>query len=424
MYNKEILEKVKAEVKPAIGCTEPVAVAFATATAYKYLNEELEKAYVKVSSNIFKNGKSVFIPGTDECGLSLAAALGIEAGDSDDGLCVFKKVNKDSILRAKNLIKGEKIIVEPLKDVEGIYIEAKVTGKNNAVTAIVSGGHTNIEKIIVNDEVIYKREVEKKQGNHCDIFQNMNFIDLRKYAEDIPFTDIEFVLDGVAMNKSAAEQGLKKNKGFNLGEGLLKLNNENELNIDPSIKARILTAAGADYRMGGGISPIMTSGGSGNQGIGVILPISVVAERINASKEKLGRSIFFAHLVNIYIKTYVGKLSSMCGCAIAAGVGASAAIAWLLGGTDEQIAGAVKNMLSNLTGMICDGAKESCAYKLSTSAGEAVIAAYLACSNVIVPSSTGIVGNTVEETIKNVQKLCKEGLRNTDGVLLDIICKN
>lgn len=424
MYNKEILEMVKKEVKPAIGCTEPVAVAFAAATANKYLKEDIEKATVKVSVNIYKNGKSVFIPGTDECGLELAAALGIQVGDSDDGLCVFKNVDKDSIIKAKALIEQGKISVEPLKDVEGIYIEAEVKGKNNIVKAIVSGGHTNVEKIIVNDNAIYKNEVEKKQDDYCKFIRDYSFVDLKKYAENIPFKDIEFVLQGVEMNKNAALEGLKKKKGFNLGEGLLKVHEENEMNIDPSIKARILTAAGADYRMGGGILPIMTSGGSGNQGIGVILPISVIAEKTNASDEELARAIFFAHIVNIYIKAYVGKLSSMCGCAIASGVGASAGIAWIIGGNDEQISGAVKNMLSNLTGMICDGAKESCAYKLSTSAGEAVIAAYLACSDVIVPSNTGIVGKTVEDTIKNIQKLCKEGLANTDEILLDIICNN
>lgn len=421
--SKRLIEKVKSEVKPAIGCTEPVAVAYAAASGAKYIKGDLESVEVNTSVNIFKNGKSVTIPGTWECGLDLAAALGIICGDSNEGLCVFKNVNDKYLSESKELIKRGIIKVKSLPKVEGVYVEVKLKTEKSEVISIVKDSHTHLYSISVDGSIIYEDAYlgENKKENEI---KGLNFKVLREIAEQCDYKDIKFVLEGVSMNKHAADLGLKKQKGFNLGAALLKIHDKNEFITNPSIQARILTAAGADFRMGGGNSPIMTSGGSGNQGLGVILPIYVVSEKIGATEEKLARAIFFAHSVNIYIKSYVGKLSSMCGCAIAAGVGASAAITWLLGGDDRQISGAVSNMLANLTGMICDGAKESCASKLSTSAGEAVIAAYLAMDDVIVPNKTGIISDCVEDTIKNIETFCKDGLNNADGVLMDIICSN
>lgn len=420
---ERLIEKVKSEVKPAIGCTEPVAVAYAAAAGAKYVKGTLESVEVLTSVNIYKNGKSVTIPGTWECGLDLAAVLGIICGDSDDGLCVFKNVNDEYVKEAKKLMDRKIVKVKSVSNIEGVYVEVKLKTHNSEIISIVKGSHTHLQSVSIDGNMIFQDNYfgESKKENNI---KGLNFKVLKEISESCNLSDIEFVLDGVSMNKYAAELGLKKQKGFNLGAALLKIHDENEFIINPSIRARILTAAGADFRMGGGNAPIMTSGGSGNQGLGVILPIYVVSEKIGASDEKLARAIFFAHSINIYIKSYVGKLSSMCGCAIAAGVGASAAITWLLGGDDRQISGAVTNMLANLTGMICDGAKESCASKLSTSAGEAVIAAYLAMENAIVPNKTGIISDCVEDTIRNIETLCKNGFNNADGVLMDIICSN
>ncbi len=201
----------------------------------------------------------------------------------------------------------------------------------------------------------------------------------------------------------------------------MKLNSQGKLNMDVFTKARVLTAAACDMRMGGGEYPIMTSGGSGNQGIGVILPIKVVAEYENIGKEKLIRAVFFAHIINRYVKIYTGKLSSICGCVIAAGVGAAAAITWMLGGDDEKIEGSCQNILANLMGMICDGAKDTCSFKLSTSAEEAVLDAYLAMEGVIAEKNVGVVGSSIEDTIKNMGFLCKRGLDHTDAAILEII---
>lgn len=418
---KTLIELVKKETKPAIGCTEPVAVAYAAAVAKEHFNSEIQHINVKVSLNIFKNGKSVTIPFTNECGLDLAAALGVVSGDPKDGYYIFKNVNEAALKSAKEMVLNKMINVESVCGFGDVYVDIEIEGASNVTHVILSDNHTHIQKIEVDNKIIYKDEKCEKNSQQIDILKKLTFKDMRKIAEDVDFDDIAFVLDGVKMNRNAAEQGLKLNKGLHYGAALLKLEQQGKISSDPSTKARILTAAAADFRMGGGNNAVTTSGGSGNQGIGIILPISVIADQINASPEKLARALFFGHIINLFVKSYSGKLSSLCGCAIGSGIGASAAITWLLGGNDEQIAGAVENMLANLTGILCDGAKESCALKLSTSASEAVISAYIACSNVIVPKNTGIISSNVEETIANIGILCKKGLANTDEVIVNDI---
>ncbi|WP_313758055.1 L-serine ammonia-lyase, iron-sulfur-dependent, subunit alpha [Tissierella sp.] len=425
MINEEkkqyLLNIVKKETVPAIGCTEPVAVAYAAATGKKYIDTNIEKVAVLVSKSIFKNGKSVIIPNTEEWGLDLAAALGIIAGNPDDGLMVLKDVNKEHINLAHKLIEEGKITVGYLESSPAVYVEVHLTSKEQNIEVILKDSHNHIEMVKVNGEIVYKDVLEKDENISFNVLKEMTFEDIRKIVEALSLEDISFIKDGINMNKEAAYRGLNFNKGLNLGYTLNKLQGDNKLETDVFTKARILTAASADIRMGGGNCPIMTSAGSGNQGLGVVLPIVAVAEENNIEEEKLLKAVFFAHVVNKYIKIYTGKLSSMCGCAIAAGVGAAVGITWMLGGNDEQISGAAKNILSNLTGMICDGAKETCSFKLSTSAGEAVLSAYLALENVIVKPGIGIIGKDIEETIEKVGILCTEGLSQTDDVIIKLI---
>lgn len=418
-----LIEMVKDEVQPAIGCTEPATVAFAVATAGRYLKGKIKEIKIKTSLNIYKNGKSVIVPGTNECGLELASALGFVLGDAENGLCVFKNVNEISLMRAKIMIKENQISVEPLQGCHGIYVEALLKGDNN-VRVVLNNCHTHIQSIEVDDKYIFEDILNETTESPKEILKSLTFKEIRNITEEASFDDISFLLEGITMNMKAAKEGLNKTSGFNLGSGLQKLQESTGGNCDPSMKARILTAAGADFRMAGGTFPIMTSGGSGNQGLCVILPVAVIAENIGCSQDKIAKALFFAHSINLFVKSYIGKLSSLCGCAIAAGVGATVGITWMLGGTDEQIAGAANNMLANLTGMICDGAKESCSMKLSTSAGEAVLSAYLAYTNIIVPKNTGIISGSVEQTIRSVETLCKDGLKQTEEVLVQILYKN
>ncbi len=422
--SERLLELIKDETKPAIGCTEPVAVAFTVATGKKYMQGKILKIDLKVSKNILKNGKSVTIPNTEACGLDIAGALGEICGDPEEGLFVFRNVNNEYLDKAKEMIKNKVVTLNPIEDTDPVFVEATLKGEKDEVVAILRGGHTNIDKVIVNGKIAFEKDNKNKKDNKdCDFIKELSLRDIRQITEDISIEKLDFIMDGIEMNKEAAMEGLKRQKGLTLGSSLLKLQEEGKIGKDSATIARILTAAGSDLRMGGGMCPIMTSGGSGNQGLCVILPINVVAEDIKAPKERLQRAVFFGHAVNNFVKKYTGKLSAICGCAIAAGIGATAGIAWLLGGKDKEIEGAILNMLANLTGMVCDGAKGSCAIKLSTSASEAVISAYLALNDIIVPNNTGIIGNTVEDTINNLGMLCKDGFYKADDVMLSIACK-
>ncbi|HBJ2612525.1 TPA: serine dehydratase subunit alpha family protein [Clostridium botulinum] len=422
--SERLLELIKDETKPAIGCTEPVAVAFTVATGKKYMQSKILKIDLKVSKNILKNGKSVTIPNTEACGLDIAGALGEICGDPEEGLFVFRNVNNEYLDKAKEMIKNKVVTLNPIEDTDPVFVEATLKGEKDEVVAILRGGHTNIDKVIVNGKIAFEKDNKNKKDNKdCDFIKELSLMDIRQITEDISIEKLDFIMDGIEMNKEAAKEGLKRQKGLTLGSSLLKLQEEGKIGKDSATIARILTAAGSDLRMGGGMCPIMTSGGSGNQGLCVILPINVVAEDIKAPKERLQRAVFFGHAVNNFVKKYTGKLSAICGCAIAAGIGATAGIAWLLGGKDKEIEGAILNMLANLTGMVCDGAKGSCAIKLSTSASEAVISAYLALNDIIVPNNTGIIGNTVEDTINNLGMLCKDGFYKADDVMLSIACK-
>ncbi|WP_234978638.1 L-cysteine desulfidase family protein [Anaerosalibacter sp. Marseille-P3206] len=417
---KDLINMVKQDAVPALGCTEPVAVAYAGAATREYIRGNIEYINIEVSKNIYKNGKSVMIPNTDEWGLDLAAALGVLGGDKEDGLMVLRKIDKKIVDAAHEMLKEEKVKVNYVEDVPDVFVRITVKS-DDEIEAVLKNCHTHIETVKVNGETVFENKTESKDKVSSDFLKKLSFVEIREICETIPIEELDFIEDGIKMNKNAAETGLNWDKGLKAGATLKRLQDKGILCNDAPTRARVLTAASADIRMGGGDCPIMTSGGSGNQGLGVVLPITVVAEEKGIEKERLMRAVFFAHVINKYVKIYTGKLSSMCGCAIAAGIGASAGITWLLGGNDEQIQGACQNMLSNLTGMICDGAKETCSLKLSTSAGEAVIAAYLAIENVIVRSNTGIIGETIEDTIRNLGILCRDGLAATDSVIIDII---
>jgi len=419
--SKLLLDMVKEETIPAIGCTEPVAVAYAASVAKKHFKGEMNRLIVNVSISIFKNGKSVTIPNTNECGLDLAASLGSICGEPEDGLCIFRNVTQDYIKEAHDLIAEDKVKVNWSLNTPSVYVEVIMENDFNIVEVVLKNAHNHIESVKVNKKIVYENVLDYSNKTTADFLKNLTFKDLRLICEEIDIEKLDFIEEGIQMNMMAAEKGLKEKKGLGLGASLLALQKKGMLSSDASQIARMYTAAGADMRMGGDSCPIMTSAGSGNQGLGVVIPIVVVAKERNIPTEKLYRAIFYAHMINKFVKQYTGKLSALCGCAIAAGVGASAAITWMLGGDDEHISGAVQNMMANLTGMLCDGAKETCAIKLSTSASEAVLSAYLANDNVISKSNTGILGKTAEETMKNLGILCNKGLLDTNEVIVNIM---
>ncbi|HHV45717.1 MAG TPA: serine dehydratase subunit alpha family protein [Tissierellia bacterium] len=416
-----LLKIVKQDVFPALGCTEPVAVAFAAAVARGYLKGNLDNMLIQVSKNVYKNGRFVIIPNTNLYGLDIAGALGYLSGNPENGFLVFKDVDEVTIKAAHELIKSGRIKLEYLDESPDVYVHIAARDANDLVEVEIKDNHNHIERIMLNGEVVYEEKIDDVNCESIDYLKNMSFKEIREICESIPIEEFEFIQDGIEMNKKAAEIGIDGSIGLNIGHTLNRLVETGMLGNDAPTKARILTAAACDVRMGGGDYPIMTSGGSGNQGIGVVLPILVVAEERRIEKERLLRAIFLGHVINRYVKIYTGKLSGICGCAIAAGIGASAGISWMLGGDDDNISGACNNMLANLTGMICDGAKETCALKLAASASEAVISAYLSKENVTIRKNVGIIGNSIEETIRNVGMLTKEYFNKIDNGIITIL---
>jgi L-cysteine desulfidase len=417
-----VLDLLKNQVTPALGCTEPIAVALAAAKAREEIDRVPSLVSVYVSSNIYKNSLGVYIPGTEDRGIQMAAALGIVAGISDLRLQVLQKITTEDTAQAKKLVNEGRIKVYPAADQEGLYIKVEADG---SCEVIIEGKHDHIVSVKVNGRSIFSlnQVIDHDQLEFINKFGRLKISQLREIVEAIEAEKLDFISDGIKMNMHIAEKGLEKKHGLGLGPALKALTQEGILSDDLVNKTRILTASAADARMSGARLPVMTSGGSGNQGIAAILPVVLAGDYRNVTGEKLVRAVALSHLINIYIKQYTGKLSAVCGCAISAGAGAAAGIVWMLNGSDEQISGAIKNIISNLFGMICDGAKASCSFKLSTASGEAVIAAMLALNGVIVSGKDGIIFHTAEDTIVHMGEICARGMKSADQAILDIMMK-
>lgn len=422
MSKESFLTLLKNEVKPALGCTEPAAVAWAVAKAAEYLNSKISKVAVCVSTNVFKNAKAVIIPNTQESGLHLAGALGVILRNPEKELQLFEDITVESLEKAHQFILENRIEVK-LSSHEGFYIEAMVEGEAGWAKVYVSGGHTNMIKAEINGEVIYEnKSFPESELVPCDTnITAYRIIDLIDFIETVPVEEISFLENGITMNIFMAEKGLELKPGLGLGGGLQKLLECGIISNDLVNKVRIAVAAACDARMAGLNSPIMSCMGSGNHGIEAIVPLAVVAKEIKAPGERVIRALALSHLVTAYVKQHTGKLTPICGCSVAAGVGVTAGITWLIGGNFEQIAGAIKNVIGNLTGMICDGAKGGCALKLSTSAAEAVTSAYLAVKGVIISPSDGIISAAVEDTIRNLGEISISGMSNADQTILKIM---
>lgn len=422
-----ILDTLHAEVKPAMGCTEPVAVALAVAKAKEVCLsanghdlDEIELT-IKVSPNIFKNGLSVGIPGTDQVGLMVASALGLLACESKDGLEVFRHVVQSDIANAFKLIDEKRIKIEILDTDLKVLIDAYVTCGAYWGKAVIQDRHDQFVLIESHDGVLFKAKV----GQTCSCDDNLLFetplSEIIQTVESIDFEDLAFLLEGYEMNRAMAEYGLVNEAGMNVGRALYDNTKKGILMPDLMNRAMILTAAASDARMSGASLPVMSSNGSGNNGLTALLPIVAYADTNPTSPENLAKAAAISHLVNSVVKHNIGRLSALCGCGVAAGTGASVAITWLMGGTYAQIEGAIQNMIANTTGMICDGAKVGCSLKLATSASAAIQSSLLSMSNVIVPSGNGVIGKTAEDSIRNLGYLSKHAMGLVDKMVLNVM---
>jgi L-cysteine desulfidase len=419
------------EVAPALGCTEPSAVALATAAARSLLPDgEIDSVEIWVDPNIYKNAMAVTIPGArGGQGIDLAAALGALGGDPALKLEVLKPVDDSILKKAREFVQARKVKINLLPQNKGLFIRTQVSRGDSRASATVEEVHDNI-KILSLDEKPVKDHpllsgIARKQNSvHAleEWLSGLSLETLVSFLDDLDEEDMAFLQQGVDTNLALARHGLTYGPGLGVGQTLERLVREGLLKKDMLTAAKILTSAAADARMAGVKMPAMSSGGSGNHGLTAILPIWAVKDYLSDTDQNtILKAIALSHVITAYVKAHTGRLSAVCGCSIAAGAGAAGSLTFLMGGNLHHIAGAIKNLIGDLAGVICDGAKAGCALKLATAAGTAVRAALFALHGLDVKATDGIVADTPEQTMKNVGRLSTQGMIETDQTILNIM---
>ena len=418
---EKIISLIKKEVIPAIGCTEPIAVALCAAKAREILGAMPEHVQVFLSANVIKNAMGVGIPGTGGMiGLPIAIALGLLVGNSDYQLEVLRDVTPEAVEEGKLLI-GKKIIdIKPTDNVnEKLYIEVHCKSGNNNSIAIIAGNHTDFVYLRKNESTLLDK-MNSSLINTKEDEVSLNMAKVYDFSMNCPVSKIDFILESARINKAASKKSLKYKYGHAIGNTL-----KGDINfaiMGNTILTKVLTysTAACDARMAGIKIPVMSNSGSGNQGIAATLPVVIFAEQNKNNREELIRALVLSHLTVIYIKQKLGRLSVLCGCVIAA-TGSSCGIVHLMGGKYEQVSFAVKNMIANLTGMICDGAKPSCSMKLASGVSTALLSSMLAMEQKVVTSMEGIIEDDVDQSIMNLVSIGSQGMQEADKMILDIM---
>ncbi len=415
-----IISLIKKEVVPAIGCTEPIAVSLCVAKASEVLEAIPEKIKVYLSANILKNAMGVGIPGTKMVGLPIAIALGALIGKSEYGLQVLKDLKPEDVDTGKEYIAEKRIEIGLKEDIDdNLYIEVHCLKNENEAVAIIKGTHTHFSHISKNGEVI----INECDSNHCEESKDeikLSFSKVYDFATTTPIEDIRFILQAAELNRTASKLSAQGSYGHNVAKTMTGALGKQIFGDSMLTHMMSYTAAACDARMDGAMIPVMSNSGSGNQGITATLPVLTYAEDTNCSEESLIRALILSHLTVVYIKQKLGRLSALCGC-VAAATGASCGITYLMGGDYNQITFAVKNMVGNITGMICDGAKPSCALKISSGVSTAVLSAIMAMEQKVVSSLEGIVDDDVDKTIENLTSIGAVGMQETDKLVLKIM---
>ena len=408
------------QVLPALGCTEPMAVALCVAKSKELLGFLPDKINVQLSANVLKNAMGVGITGTGMVGLPIAIALGAIVGRSELGLEVLKDVDKDALERGKSYISEDRISIGLKEDADDkLYIKALCESGGHEAEAVIKGSHNNFVYLRRDNDVLLNvSHTTAIVDNMLEV--NLNLRKVYDFATETDIEELRFILDAKRMNEEAAEDGLRENFGHRLGKTMCSPLGKGIMG--DSIFSKILsrTSCACDARMAGAMIPVMSNSGSGNQGICTTMPVVVFAEENHNTEEETIRALIISNLTAIYIKQYLGTLSALCGCVVAS-TGSSCGITYLMGGNYEQISFAVKNMIANLTGMICDGAKPSCALKLTTGVSTAVMSAMLAIQNKHVTSAEGIIDEDVDQSIRNLIEIGRCGMDVTDKYVLNIM---
>ncbi len=418
MGKVDYFEQLETELVVAIGCTEPVAVAYAAALAKREAGEgEIDSLQVIASINIYKNAMGVYIPGTEEMGVAIAAALGAIAGDPELALEVLKEVKKEDIAKAKDLCHAGQVSLEIYEGDLPLYIDITVKTKDHKGRAVIQHKHDLVTLLERDGQIVFENSNELS----ADLGSSLSIDDISsiyEFAFSADLAKLGKIRKAIELNEAAAQEGLKNGYGLAVS---LALQGENELSeLDLELYCATMTAAATDARMAGAPVPVMSNSGSGNQGLTVTVPILAAAKWLKADDETHIRAQTLAHLIAIHVKNSFGRLSPLCG-AVAASVGASCGLVVLLGGGLPECIAAVQNVFGSITGMICDGAKAGCALKVSTCIFTAVQAAKVAMAGRSIQSTDGVIEKDVEETIRNMERIAKEGMADMDQLLLNIM---
>ena len=412
------LDILKEELVPAMGCTEPIAIAYAAAKAREALGVPPERAVIEASNNIIKNVKSVVVPNTGNLrGIEASAAAGIAAGNAEKALEVLSSIDDSGRKRIKDFLENNEIVVTEARNGLVFDLTVSVFAGDTSASVQISHYHTNIVMITKNDEVIYKnQDCDEVETTNLTDRSIMNVRDILDFAESVELKDIEELLQSqIDYNMAIAEAGLKGDWGANIGSVLMEVWGD-----DVKVRAKALAAAGSDARMSGCDLPVVIASGSGNQGITASVPVIEYAKELGSDKETLLRALIVSNLVTIHQKTGIGRLSAYCG-AVSAGCGAGAGIAWLHGGRFEEVAHTIVNALATVSGIICDGAKPSCAAKIASSVEAGILGFYMFEKGQQFYGGDGIVSKGVENTINNIGRLGREGMRETDKEIIRIM---
>ena len=450
--NKEgMLQLLRNDVVPALGCTEPVCVALAAADAARAAGGDPVGACVVASGNIVKNGFSVGIPGFDRVGLAYAAALGALIARPELGLEIFQGITDEIRARAIELVEAGHVTVEVYAKRRGVYVNVAVRTTESAGSCVIEGTHTNItlsasdgsatehaiargawaengRETLVADEAAHAAEAQAAPRSGEPTIQELfdqltacSIAEIRALAESATAAELAFLADGVAMNEALAAYGVRENPGIGISTTLNAAVGGGLMGSGVMERVMVAVASAIEARLEGCPYPTMSSAGSGSKGIATILPVVETARAVGASQERTLQALAFAHLLNEYVNLHVGKLSAVCACSMGSATAASAAITWLLGGDDEQIGLAIRNMSGTITGMICDGGKTGCACKLSCAISGAFTCALLARNGVGLRPSDGICADTPEGCIRNMGRVSQQGMVATDTTILDIM---
>ena len=408
---------LESELVPALGCTEPIAIAYGAAKARQVLGQEPEHMEIRCSGNIIKNVKGVVVPNSGGMiGIEAAAALGALGGDADRELEVLESVRPEHIARAQAYIASGACRVRLVKDVENLYIVTHVEAGGHTAEVTIVNRHTLITRIVRDGETIYENEIHETLSDSTDDKALLNVRDILEYADTVDLDTVRPTLERqIELNTAISAEGLEHVYGAQVGRTLLQVYGDNV-----RTRARAKPAAGSDARMGGCALPVVINSGSGNQGLTVSLPVVEFARDLCVSHEKLLRALLVSNLVAVHLKKYIGSLSAFCG-AVSAACGAGAAITYLYGGGYDDVGSTIVNTLATVGGIVCDGAKSSCASKIASAVDAAILAHYMGSYNRVFRAGEGLVKEDVEKTIRSMGYIGRVGMKETDEEILSVM---